>query len=184
MTFEISSFRAAPDGLGRDGYDIAAKTARDDAAFGATEPNSMTDSQRKTYSESVRERLRTLLEEHNRRERRSENEGCGSRGQGSSGDTRHRTRPPAGLAITMERLAIYLGTISGRPASDRTALTGEFDWTLGWVPDGRAIVELVGGPVRHFDMATSLSPDYLRVAAIITQARAGQTGRVLRRRSE
>ena len=38
----------------------------------------------------------------------------------------------------MERLAIYLGTISGRPVLDRTALTGKFDWTLDWVPDSPA----------------------------------------------
>src|SRR5258706_10627358 len=52
-----------PAWLGTDHYDITAKTARDDAAFGLTEPNSMTEVQRKTFSERIRERLRTLLSE-------------------------------------------------------------------------------------------------------------------------
>jgi hypothetical protein len=39
---------------------LDADPARDDAAFGTTEPNSMTDVQRKTYTERVRERLAPL----------------------------------------------------------------------------------------------------------------------------
>jgi uncharacterized protein (TIGR03435 family) len=37
----------------------------------------------------------------------------------------------------MERLASYLGTVVG-PVLDRPAITGEFGWTLDWVPDSAA----------------------------------------------
>jgi uncharacterized protein (TIGR03435 family) len=143
-----------PGWLGTDRYDITAKTAHDGAAFGATEPSSMTEAQRKTYSERVRERLRTLLAERFGLVVHSESKDVavflltvakggpkmkvtpedGAR-QGMRGSGRGHTQ---GYAITMERLAIYLGTISGRPVLDKTALTGKFDWTLDWAPDSPA----------------------------------------------
>jgi uncharacterized protein (TIGR03435 family) len=141
--------------LETDRYDITAKTGRDDAAFGITEPNSMTDAQRKTYTERVRERPRTLLAErfglvvhHESRDiavflltvaksgpkMKAAGPEDGAR-QGMRGTGRGHTQ---GFAITTERLAMYLGTIIGRPVVDKTALTGKFDWTLDWIPDSPA----------------------------------------------
>src|SRR5579872_4014446 len=140
--------------LETDRYDITAKTGRDDAAFGSTEPNSMTDAQRKTYTERVRERLRTLLAarfglvvHHESRDvavllltvakggpkmKVASEDGVR---QGMRGTGRGHTQ---GYAVTMERLAAYLGTICGRPVLDRTTVAGKFDWTLDWSPDAPA----------------------------------------------
>jgi len=143
-----------PGWLGTDRYDIAAKTARDDAAFGSTGPNSMTDAQRKTYTERVRERLRTLLAErfglvvhHESRDvavllltvakggpKMKVAAEDGAR-RGMRGTGRGHTQ---GYAVTMERLATYPGTVCGRSVLDRTALAGKFDWTLDWSPDSPA----------------------------------------------
>ena len=56
-----------PGWLGTDRFNITAKTAPDDAAFGATKPDSMTDAQRKTNTDRVRERLRDDSVHHDRR---------------------------------------------------------------------------------------------------------------------
>jgi bla regulator protein blaR1 len=157
FAYEIRDLQLSggPGWLGTDRFNITAKTAPDDAAFGATKPDSMTDAQRKTYTDRVRERLRTLLAErfglvvHHEpkdvavllltvsktgpRMKAAAHE-AGAR-QGMRGTGRGHTQ---GYAVTMERLAIYLETVVGRPVLDRTAITGEFDWTLDWVPDSPA----------------------------------------------
>jgi uncharacterized protein (TIGR03435 family) len=143
-----------PGWLGTDRYDIVAKTAPGEAAFGATEPKSMTESQRSKNSERVRERLRTLLAERFGLVVHQESKDVAvllltvakggpkmkaasedAANQGMRGTGRGHTQ---GNAVTMERMAAYLGTVTGRRVLDRTALAGKFDWTLDWVPDSSA----------------------------------------------
>jgi uncharacterized protein (TIGR03435 family) len=144
-----------PGWLGADRFNITAKTAPGDAAFDAAKPDSMTDAQRKTNNERIRERLRTLLADrfhllvhHESKDvdvllltvaktgpkmKTAAHDAEGR--QGMRGTGRGHTQA---YAITMDRLAAYLGTIVGRPVVDRTDLRGEFDWTLDWVPDSPA----------------------------------------------
>lgn len=150
MTFGASNFREALRGLRR----TAMTSPQRRLAFGPTEPNSMTEAQRKTFSERVRERLRTLLAERfglvvHRESKdltvffltvakggpKMKTTAPDDTRQGMRGSGRGHTQ---GYAVTMERLAAYLGTISGRPVVDRTGLTGKFDWILDWAPDSPA----------------------------------------------
>jgi uncharacterized protein (TIGR03435 family) len=52
-----------PRWISEERYDISAKAARGDTAFGEAGPKALNDSQRKIYEDRTRERVRTLLGE-------------------------------------------------------------------------------------------------------------------------
>jgi len=146
MTFG-SSLREAR-WLETDRFDITQDSPRD-AAFGSTEPNSMTDAQRKTYTERVRSafaiacrairpRVHTSQETSrsslNRRERRSEMKvllRTGSPGNARTGRGHTQATPSPWSAWRRISNHMWRSVWIGRPRR-------KIDWTLDWSRDSPA----------------------------------------------
>jgi bla regulator protein blaR1 len=141
-----------PRWIGEERYDISARTARGNTAFGEAGPRTLNDSQRKIYEDRIRERVRTLLAErfglmihHASQEQtvyfltvakggpkmKSVVPEPGAR-QGMSGSGRGHTQA---YAVTSEMTAAYLARVTGRIVVDKTGLDDKYDWTLDWAPD-------------------------------------------------
>ena len=141
-----------PRWIGEERYDISARTARGNTAFGEAGPKTLNDSQRKIYEDRTRERVRSLLAErfglmihHASQEQtvyfltvakggpkmKSVVPEPGAR-QGMSGSGRGHTQA---YAVTSEMTAAYLARVTGRIVVDKTGLDGKYDWTLDWAPD-------------------------------------------------
>jgi len=152
-----------PAWIGTERFDLIAKTARADTAFGGADPKTLNDARRKTDSDRIRERLRTLLADrfglmtHQASEEQTVYFMIVAKGgtrmkptvpwsgtrQGMSGTGRGHTQA---YTVTTAMLATYLTNTTGRLVVDKTALTGKYDWTLDWVPDGPAAPDSAGPP--------------------------------------
>jgi uncharacterized protein (TIGR03435 family) len=141
-----------PRWIGEEKYDISARAARGDTAFGQSEAKALNDTQRQIYEDRIRERVRTLLAErfglmiHHVSQEQTVYVLTVAKGgpkimsvrpepgtqQGMRGSGRGHTQA---YGVTTEMTAAYLARVTGRVVVDKTGLDGKYDWTLDWAPD-------------------------------------------------
>ncbi len=151
FAYDVRDFQVSggPGWVGTERFDVRAKSERA-AADGPQDPGKMTEDQRKTLQDQMRERLRALLANrfqlmvHRETKEESiyalvvsksgsklqENKKPGPR-QGMSGG-RGRLQ---GMAAPTEMLVQTLSNALGRPVVDKTGLAGKYDFVLEWTPD-------------------------------------------------
>jgi bla regulator protein blaR1 len=167
--FQISG---GPGWINTDRYDIVAKAEHSAGAENpSADPRSMTDEQRKTVGDQMRERVRALLAERFQltlhRETKEQSvyalvvAKSGSKLQASqtqASQTKEVTGPRgpmmrmgrgdlSGQGVQLDMLTRTLSSQLGRTVIDRTGLTGNFDFTLTWTPEpGQSVGPPGGGP--------------------------------------
>ena len=141
-----------PGWLESDHYDITAKPPH---FFADSEPDDfgkMSEGQRKTHIDRLREMVRTMLAEriglvvhHETKEetvyfltvakggsKMKPVEAVQGQQQGMRGTGRGNMQ---GMAATMDMVANMLTGNTGHTVIDKTGLTGKYDWSLQWQPD-------------------------------------------------
>ena len=161
--FQISG---APGWISSERYDIMAKSERSTTpdAGGPDEMRKMTDEQRKTFQEQMRERLRSLLAERFQLTVHKETkeqpvyalvvgksgsklqESQSKEGDGPRGMMRMGRGQLNGQGVQLPMLANMLSNQVGRPVLDRTGLKGNYDFKLEWTPDPGQSGGPFGGP--------------------------------------
>jgi uncharacterized protein (TIGR03435 family) len=167
MAYDVREFQVSggPGWINTDRYDIMAKAERSAGAENIPDdPRKMTDEQRKTLGDQMRERLRALLADRFQltlhRESKEESvyalvigkggsklqqseakEGAGPRGMMRMGRGQF-----SGQGVQLEMLTRSLSSQLGRPVIDRTGLKGNFDFKLEWTPDPGQSFAFGGGP--------------------------------------
>lgn len=151
LAYDVREFQVSggPGWIDSEHYDIMAKT--DHAS--ASDPSQMTDDQRKTTQEQMRQRLQALLAERFQltihREKTEQSAYAlvvarsGSKLQPAAVKEGERARPMmrmgrgqlSGQGVPLDMLVTSLSSQLGHPVLDRTGLTGNFDFTLEWTPD-------------------------------------------------
>jgi bla regulator protein blaR1 len=153
FAYDVRDFQLSggPGWIGSDRFDIEARPERtaDDPAS-VNDPTKMTDEQRKTVQEQMRERVRNLLAERFqlviRRESKEQSiYGLVAGKNGSKLKEAQGGRGPmlriggrgqlSGQGVEVAMLANTLSALVGRPVIDKTGLTGRYDFTLNWSPD-------------------------------------------------
>lgn len=153
QAFDVRDFQISggPGWMGSDRFDITAKTAGSaDASSEPPDPRKLTDDQRKTLQEQMRERLQGLLKDRfglvSHRETRDAPVYAllvgknGSKLKEAKEDEQFRGRMslrPGGLsgtAVKLQFLSAVLSDRLGRPVLDKTGLTGNYDFDLTWTP--------------------------------------------------
>jgi bla regulator protein BlaR1 len=160
FAYDVRDFQISggPGWITSDRYNIQAhpEHASDDQAA-AGDIRNMTDEQRKTLDQQVRERMRTLLADRfqlamHRETKESpvyalvvakggsklkENTDASGGRQGLG----MRRGQLTGTAAPLPMLATVLSNMVGRPVIDKTGLTGKYDFELQWTPDpGQTLV--------------------------------------------
>jgi uncharacterized protein (TIGR03435 family) len=154
VAYDVREFQISdgPGWINTDRFDIAAK-----AATGATtlpdDPAKMTEEQRKTNGDQMRERLRALLADRFQLtlHRETKEQSVYALVIGKNGfklqesDTKGAPGPRGmmrmgrgqftGQAVQLRMLTQALSSQLGRPVIDRTGLTGSYDFKLEWTPD-------------------------------------------------
>jgi bla regulator protein BlaR1 len=167
QAYDVRQFQISggPGWINSDRYDIVAKGASSAGSDNQPDdPHKMTDEQRKTMSEQLRERLRALLADRFQltvhRETKEQSVYAlvvakgGSKLQqsqvrdsdGPKGMMRMGRGQLSGQAVQLEMLAGSLSSQLGRPVIDRTGLKGNFDFKLEWTPDPGQSGGPFGGP--------------------------------------
>jgi bla regulator protein BlaR1 len=156
LAYDVREFQISggPGWISTDRYDITAKAERADGADNILDdPRKMTEEQRKTAGEQMRERLRALLADRFQltlhRETKEQSvyallvakggpklkESETKEGTGPRGMMRMGRAQLSGQGVQLEMLTRTLSSQLGRPVIDRTGLKGNFDFKLEWTPD-------------------------------------------------
>lgn len=148
--FQISG---GPSWINTDRYDIMAKTGDEPVSENPDDPSKMTDEQRRTVGEQMRERLRALLADRFQltihRETKEQpvyalmigkngpklQESQTKEANGQKGMMRMGRGQLSGQGVPLDMLTRTLANQLGRPVVDRTGLKGNFDFKLEWTPD-------------------------------------------------
>jgi bla regulator protein BlaR1 len=175
--FQVSS---GPGWINTDRFDIVAKAEHSAGAENPPgEPRTMTDEQRKTVGDQMRERLRALLADrfqltlHRETKEQSvyalvvaksgsklqaaqQQEGTGPRGP----MMRMGRGELSGQGVALDMLTRTLSSQLGRTVIDRTGLKGNFDFKLTWTPDpGQSTTPLGGAPPQGADAPPPPDPN-------------------------
>jgi len=162
--FQISG---GPGWINTDRYDIVAKAEHSAGAENPSgDPRTMTDEQRKTVGDQMRERVRALLADRFQltlhRETKEQSvyalliAKSGSKlqaaqqqeGTGPHGPMMRMGRGElSGQGVQLDMLTRTLSSQLGRTVIDRTGLKGNFDFTLTWTPEpGQSAGPAASGP--------------------------------------
>jgi len=181
MAYDVREFQISggPAWINTDRYDIVAKAERSAGAeIPRDDPRKMTEEQRKTVGDQMRERLRALLADRfqltlhretkeqsvyalvvaksGSKLQESEKEGTGPRGP----MMRMGRGELSGQGVQLDMLARTLSSQLGRTVIDRTGLKGNFDFKLTWTPDpGQSATPLGGGPPPGVDAPPPPDPN-------------------------
>lgn len=163
FAYDVRDFQVSggPGWINSDRFDILARVERSSAAENAAaEPPQMSDEQRRSRFEQMRDRLKALLAERFQLaiHRDSKEQTVlalvvgknGSKLQESKGGAGPMMRMGrgqiTGQGIEMQMLANNLSNQVGRPVIDRTGLKGRFDIKLEWTPDPGQDIGPFGAP--------------------------------------
>ena len=155
FAYDVREFQifGGPGWISTDRYDIMAKTGDAPVSDTPDDLRKMTDEQRRTVGEQMRERLRALLAERFRLTIHRENKEQsvyalvvaknGSKlqvsqmkvGDEGRGRMRMGRGQLSGQGVPLDMLTGTLSNQLGRPVIDRTGLKGNFDFKLEWTPD-------------------------------------------------
>ena len=134
-------------------YDIMAKSGDAPASDNPDDPRKMTDEQRRTMGEQMRERLRALLADRFQLSihRETKEQPVYALVIGKTGSKLQESQMKAGdqgrgmmrmgrgqlsaQGVTLDMLTGTLANQIGRPVIDRTGLKGNYDFKLEWTPD-------------------------------------------------
>jgi uncharacterized protein (TIGR03435 family) len=155
LAYDVRDFQISggPPWLGSQLYDIQARSGTDsDASASPEQIQKLTDEQRKTFQEQMRERLRALLAErfqlvlhHETKEvpvyvLEVAKSGPKFQEAKEAGPNRGRMRMGRGElqgeGIQIQFLVQVLSNQLRRPVLDKTDLKGNYDIKLTWTPDG------------------------------------------------
>jgi bla regulator protein BlaR1 len=182
FAYDVREFQVSggPGWINTDRYDIVAKAERSAGAENPSDdPRQMTEEQRKTVGDQMRERLRALLAERFqltlRREAKEQSvyalvvakngpklqESQVKEGTGPRGPMMRMGRGElSGQGVKLDMLASTLSSQLGRTVIDRTGLKGNFDFKLTWTPDpGQSATPLGGGPPPGADAPPPPDPN-------------------------
>jgi bla regulator protein blaR1 len=162
--FNVRDFQVigGPNWIGSTQYDVAAKIASSPIDSGVPEKNiaELTDEERKSKGERLRAVLQSLLADRFQLKQHGETKllpvyllGVARGGprlkvspsSDVSGGLRTGRGFLAGNQTGIAFLAQTLSQIVGRPISDRTELSGKYDFELKWTPDQSSATNAVGG---------------------------------------
>lgn len=167
MAYDVRDFQISggPGWIQADRFDISAKAEQAAGAELPDDPRKMTDAQRQTVADQMRERLRGLLADRFHltlhRETKEESvyalvigkggsklqEAKAGEREGPRGMMRMGRGQLSGQGVQLDMLTRTLSSQLGRPVIDRTGLQGNFDFKLEWTPDpGQAAGPFGGGP--------------------------------------
>ena len=152
MAYNVRDFQitGGPGWTSSDRYDLTAKSERaDNSASAPDEPLKLTDEQRTTRLEQMRQRLQSLMADrfHLSVHRETKEQPVyalvvsknGSKLQTAKGQGPDQMRMGrseiTGQAVELQMLVLSLANVLGRPVIDKTGLTGKFDFKLEWTPD-------------------------------------------------
>ena len=157
QAYDVREFQISggPGWINTDRFDIVAKAERSTAAENVPDdPGKMTEEQRKTIGDQMRERLRALLADRFQlalhRETKEQSvyalvvgksgsklqESQTHEGPGPRGPMMRMGRGElSGQGVALDMLTRTLSSQLGRPVIDRTGLKGNFDFKLTWTPD-------------------------------------------------
>ena len=145
--FQLSG---GPGWIGTEHYDIAAKPERGESAAEPPDPRTMTDDQRKTRDDQLREKVRSLLADRFglvlHREIKEQlvyalavaKSGPKLKVVAVPGDRQGLSTGRGrlqGFAAPMAMFATVLSNTVGRPVLDKTGLMEKYDFLLEWTPD-------------------------------------------------
>lgn len=171
FAYDVRDFQISggPAWINSARYDLQARAEHGpEAPASPDDLRKMTDGQRKSFQDQIRERLRALLAERFQvaihRESREEpvyalmvakggsklqesQEGAGGR-QGLMGMRRGQFK---GTGATVQMLAMVLANQLGRPVLDKTGLAGKYDFQLEWTPGPGESFGPPGGPPPGVD---------------------------------
>jgi bla regulator protein blaR1 len=181
MAYDVREFQISggPAWINTDRYDIMAKAERSMGAENPLDdPRKMTEEQRKTVGDQMRERLRALLADRFQltlhRESKEQSvyalvvakngpklqESQTKEGTGPHGMMRMGRGELSGQGVQLDMLAKTLSSQLGRTVIDRTGLKGNFDFKLTWTPDpGQSATPLGGGPPPGADAPPPPDPN-------------------------
>ena len=162
--YDVRDFQVSggPGWINTDRFDVMAKVAGEAVPEGNPQDvfRNMSDNQRKTFQEKLRERLRALLADRCQLtiHRETKDQAVYALVVAKSGPKikpSKEERPVPRLmngrgqinaqGMEMQLLATSLSNQLGRPVIDRTGLTGHFDFELKWTPDPGQSAGLFGG---------------------------------------
>lgn len=168
FAYDVRDFQISggPGWINSDRYDILAKAERaassDDPP---ADPRALSDAQRKTMQEQLRERVQALLADRFQLKihRESKEAPVYALLVGKNGPKFKPSEIPAGVerrgpmlrmsrseisgqGVQLDMLATTLSNLLGRPVIDRTDLKGAFDIALQWTPDPGQAGAMFGGP--------------------------------------
>jgi uncharacterized protein (TIGR03435 family) len=169
FAYDVREFQitGGPGWINTDRFDIVAKAERSAGAENPPDdPRKMTEQQRKTVGDQMRERLRALLAERFQltlhRETKEQSvyalvvakggpklqQAQAMEGTGPRGPMMRMGRGElSGQGVELEMLTRTLSSQLGRTVIDRTGLKGNFDFKLTWTPEpGQSATPLGGGP--------------------------------------
>ena len=155
QAYDVREFQISggPGWINTERYDIMAKAGDSGASDSPDDLRKMTDEQRRTVGEQMRERLRALLAERFQltihRETKEQSvyalvvakggpklqQSEGKEGSGPKGMMRMGRGQLSGQGVALQMLTQSLSSQLGRPVIDQTGLKGNFDFKLEWTPD-------------------------------------------------
>ena len=155
LAYDVREFQISggPGWINTERYDIMAKAGDAAVSDNADDPRKMTDEQRRTVGEQMRERLRALLAERFQltlhRETKEQSvyalvvakggpklqQSEAKEGTGPKGMMRMGRAQLSGQGVPLQMLTQSLSSQLGRPVLDQTGLKGNFDFKLEWTPD-------------------------------------------------
>lgn len=182
FAYDVRDFQVSggPGWINSDRYDIVAKAERSAGAeTPLDDPRKMTDEQRKTVGDQMRERLRALLADRFQvtlhRETKEQSvyalvvakngpklqEAQAKEGTGPRGPMMRMGRGElSGQGVALDMLTRTLSSQLGRTVIDRTGLKGNFDFKLTWTPDpGQSAGPPGGGPPPGADAPPPPDPN-------------------------
>jgi uncharacterized protein (TIGR03435 family) len=182
FAYDVREFQitGGPGWINMDRFDIVAKAERSAGAENPPDdPRKMTEEQRKTVGDQMRERLRALLAERFQltlhRETKEQSvyalvvakggpklqQAQAMEGTGPRGPMMRMGRGElSGQGVELEMLTRTLSSQLGRTVIDRTGLKGNFDFKLTWTPDpGQSATPLGGGPPPGADAPPPPDPN-------------------------
>jgi uncharacterized protein (TIGR03435 family) len=187
FAYDVRDFQVSggPSWINTDRYDILAKAERSAGAeIPLDDPRKMTDEQRKTVGDQMRERLRALLADrfqltvHRESKEQSvyvlvvaKNGPKLQEAQTKEAQTKEGTGPRgpmmrmgrgelSGQGVPLDMLTRTLSNQLGRTVIDRTGLKGNFDFKLTWTPDpGQSATPLGGAPPPGADAPPPPDPN-------------------------
>jgi uncharacterized protein (TIGR03435 family) len=162
LAFDVRDFQISggPGWIGSERYDINAKAERSASSESVPEdPRKMTDDQRKTNQEQMRQRLQALLAERFQLaiHRETKEAPVYALVVGKNGPKLQESKEGGprlmmgrgqlnGQGALMEMVATVLSNQLGRPVLDKTGLKGKYDFKLEFTPDPGQAAGPFGGP--------------------------------------